>query len=69
MLLRELNIGDRFKIKDSHTTIWIKRNEQGKNNDYSYCETSQTYTTRCHRQSTKQKLFDQSINVIRIYNE
>lgn len=64
MLLRNLNIGDRFKLTENGL-VWIKETEQGLDNNYSYCFSEKEIKNKA-RKTRWDRLFKQDINVIKI---
>jgi hypothetical protein len=61
MTLKDLKIGDRFKLSKKGV-VWIKETEQGMDNHVSYCRTEIPTSTRCRggRKSYRNRLFYQS---------
>ena len=63
MTLRDLNIGDWFTIGKGKT-VWQKDTEQGMNNQFSYCSSTDFKKTRCASRKVKwERLFNQNIEV------
>jgi len=54
MTLREIKNGTKFRLR-KNGAIWIKLNEQGMNNNVTYCRSESQSNTRCQRLSYKHK--------------
>jgi len=61
MKLKDLAIGERFTMNHS-SLVWIKRTNQGMDDNYSSIESVKKFTTRNRNKSTKCKLVKNDID-------
>ncbi len=63
MTLREIKDGERFRLT-KNGAVYIKLNEQGMDNNFTYCRSENKRNTKCKRMSYTHRLLYTDTNIL-----